>query len=105
MNYEDRITKEYVENAIGDGLRLITGTYVGDGEETQYIHLGVTPKALGVWKDGCIQYVDGYYLGGVVFPGYSLNGLALSGTGFRVALNGTKQTNCQGCIYVYVALY
>ena len=33
MNYEDRVTKEYLENAIANaGVKIVTGSYVGNGQ-------------------------------------------------------------------------
>ena len=43
MNYEDRVTKSYLEGLIP---RIVTGTYTGDGEATRFIDLGFTPKAV-----------------------------------------------------------
>ena len=32
MNYEDRVTKSYIEDALGSCARIATGSYVGTGE-------------------------------------------------------------------------
>ena len=33
MNYEDRVTKQYIESALANaGVRIATGTYTGDGK-------------------------------------------------------------------------
>ena len=105
MNYEDRITKEYVENAVGDGLRLITGTYTGDGAVTRFIDLGVTPKMVGVWQNGTAQGADAFTFGGVAFPGQPSTGVTLTGTGFSVTCNRPIFTNYENHTYFYFALY
>lgn len=105
MNYEDRVTKEYVENAVGDGLRLLTGTYTGDGAETRYIDLGVTPKLLGVWRNGYLQYADAYRYGGITFQGHPSDAVELSGTGFIVRRINSYFSNEKYSVFFYFALY
>ena len=51
MNYEDRVTKEYVEGLLAEMPKLVIGTYTGNGTAasgvyTQRITLGYQPKAL-----------------------------------------------------------
>ena len=74
MNYEDRVTKEYLENALaGARVKIATGTYTGNGQASQFIDLGFTPKAVLVLS------FDGRLL---VFMGnahYCYGGLALTG--------------------------
>ena len=49
MNYEDRVTKEYIESALaGAGVKLVAGTYEGDLTETRFIEIGFTPKLVYV---------------------------------------------------------
>ena len=53
MNYEDRVTKEYIESALaGTGVKIATGTYYGNGSgtatTTTHVNLGFQPKAVFV---------------------------------------------------------
>ena len=107
MNYEDRVTKEYVESAVGDGLRLITGTYIGDGAMTRFIDLGVTPKIVCLWRNGSVQYSESYFTGGIAFWNQASRCIELSGTGFYVGQDSSvrKGSNTSESIYYYIALY
>ena len=56
MNYEDRVTKEYVENALANaGLKIATGTYVGTGtcgaEHPNSLTFDFVPKLVFVFSD------------------------------------------------------
>ena len=74
MNYEDRITKSYLEDALANaGLKIVTGTYVGDGAASRVIELGFTPRAVFVCRgDGqthCAEYFSPTsYCGGLALP-------------------------------------
>ena len=47
MNYEDQVTKEYIEAALANaGPKIVAGTYDGDGSASRFIDLGFTPKAV-----------------------------------------------------------
>ena len=55
MNYEDRVTKEYVENAIANaGPRFQTGTYVGTGtygkENPMSLHFDFEPMVVFLYN-------------------------------------------------------
>ena len=66
MNYEDRITKEYVEGAISDGIAnaIVCGAYTGDGTASQFIELGFTPRAVLVMSRWGQVYEHGYFYHG-----------------------------------------
>ena len=54
MNYEDRVTKEYLENAIANaGVKFETGSYVGNGqigaEHPISLHFSFAPKIVWVY--------------------------------------------------------
>ena len=83
MNYEDRVTKEYVENAIAAKCEVVCGLYVGDDAESQTIDLGFRPKAVLV-SSGNGQFHEGqtYYFGGLVIDGYNTSALDIVDNGF-----------------------
>ena len=71
MNYEDRVTKSYIEDAIaGAGAKIVMGTYAGDGAASRTISLGFTPKA--------VLLVD--MLGRMFSANGNYGGLALAGS-------------------------
>lgn len=99
--------------------RLITGQYTGDGNASQTISLGVTPKAVLVVKDG-----TGFDGGGSDTYGESHNGLAITSYpaishsnnvvsitsgGFIVYYNTTPNwdilSNVNNNTYNYMAIY
>ena len=51
MNYEDRVTKEYVEGLLGAMPKIATGSYVGDGGESVTIEFPFTPKFVVICSD------------------------------------------------------
>ena len=123
MNYEDRVTKEYVENALGSCARIVTGTYTGDGEASQFIDLGATPRAVYVCNagDGVSFYAvssNRNYYGGLVLEGHpisiqNMTILQIEAGGLRVYYNSNTssstryfvQTNSADVDYSYVAIF
>ena len=115
MNYEDRVTKAYIESAIADGApKIASGTYTGDGKSQQFISLGFTPRAvLVLTKDGLISPGGGYYYGGLAVTdspvGYNgFNMIRVTDGGFIVcyiltANNGTFCANAENRVFHYVA--
>ena len=54
MNYEDQVTKQYLEDAIASaGPRIAVGRSIGNGSE-QTISVGFTPKAVLIVEGGVI---------------------------------------------------
>ena len=56
MNYEDRVTKEYIEDALAaaGGAKIAYGTYTGDSTNGRKFVLGFAPKLVifsGLWED------------------------------------------------------
>ena len=92
MNYEDRVTKEHVENAIAAKCEVVFGSYTGDGNAIKNIDLGFQPKAVLVIENGGkVGYYSGsqYTYGGLALPGKPVaidgyNALVISSTGFIV---------------------
>ena len=109
MNYEDRVTKEYLENAIaGAGARIVTGMYTGNGADSQLISLAFTPKAVLVTNgSGQLRERESsvyYPYGSLAVTGRDTTLLALAENGFYVRNNGTgTRGNINGQIYMYIA--
>ena len=95
--------------------RIVTGTYIGDGQDNQTIQLGFTPRAVY----SCISWGSTYtsagwfYFGGLAFPevpaSTSDNYLILSVVdgGFQVYYQNSGQnirSNTKGEHYHYIAL-
>ena len=107
MNYEDRVTKEYVEGALaGAGVRLLTGTYTGNGANSRTIDLGQPFGLLFVTNATCVN--DGNYLGILPCEGSSYKGKGAStkiithiGTGFQLS---TTMLNEMNSLYHYYAV-
>ena len=107
MNYEDRVTKEYVENALaGAGVRLLTGTYTGTGSNSRSIDLGQEVGLILVTSSTRVN--NGTFLGIVPCEGASYSGMGASvaiithtGTGFALS---TTMLNENGHVYYYYAM-
>ena len=128
MNYEDRVTKEYLENAIaGAGPQIVTGSYTGNGEATRLIDLGFTPRAVFVISPGSGTYLyapstgDMIYYGGIAIgtaasPGGVVPAVKIVDGGFQVAqsdadgvISGTTgrrkaRSNNANATYRYLAI-
>ena len=121
MNYEDRVTKEYIENALANaGSKIVVGTYTGDGEASQFINLGFTPRAVYVCLPySSTVYQDGsgwWYYGGLALLGHPLisrdraNVLEITDGGFIVHYGYSADarhyymTNDSYNTYYYVAI-
>ena len=103
MNYEDRITKEYVEQQLAGYARVIAGTYLGDGTATRRIDLGVPLKAAIILMYGR-QLQDGtYFYGGIASDKFTTPGVAIADTELVVGESGASRTNLSGVGYYYIA--
>ena len=58
MNYEDRVTKEYVEGLLGTfgNCKVTAGSYIGDDGESVTIEFPFVPKFVGI----CSTYSNAY---------------------------------------------
>ena len=110
MNYEDRVTKSYLEGLIP---RIVSGSYAGDGAETRTISLGFTPKAVFVCNSMGVSYSSGYFQGGLAVTGHPVGDssravLSVVAGGFAVcyAENGAAHyhTNRVNSVYHYLAI-
>jgi len=94
MNIEDRVTKEYVENAIANaGTKIATGTYTGNwynnssvSDPGQTITLGFRPKAVLIFPN-FEAYDSAYYHTAMSFDGSPNNSVEITNSGFTVKWN------------------
>ena len=107
MNYEDRVTKEYIENAIANaGVKMVTGTYTGDGAAERTFSLGFTPRAVIVRVVGTADPTqvitsDLYFMPVIAVTGTSHPTLTIVEGGFRV--NKHNFVNADGVHFLYIA--
>ena len=119
MNYEDRITKSYLEDALAAKCEIVFGTYVGDGALSQQIDLGFRPKAVYVCRcdgstrlrsdTGEIAHYGGLAVnGGAAYTEYNYSTIiAINDTGFSVFYSTTTsaavvRANENGHKYFYI---
>ena len=106
MNYEDRVTKEYVENALaGAGVKVLTGMYTGNGSDSRVISLGVTPKAVIVRSartssDTQVYSNDVEYIPMIAVAGSTSVVLSIVEGGFRVNRHGLVNRNQDTFVYI-----
>jgi len=112
---DDFLREEFNENfaAIDGGMiKMVTGTYKGDGTQDRFIELGFMPQVLMLFtEDGRCTYNSSRY-GGMVFPEYpthvgSNELVRLEGTGFWIHYrpNSYVFSNDSSKIFYYLALY
>ena len=118
MNYEDRVTKEYIEDAIaGAGVKIAAGMYAGDGNDSQTISLGFTPKAVYVSYEGTLAAYrsnsDTLYYGGFAVTDHPVVAKNVTGNvtvleivsgGFCVHKAEKVYLNAKNYVFYYVAL-
>ena len=79
MNYEDRVTKEYIEDTLGSCAKIATGTYTGTGgygaSNPTTLTLPFVPKLLFVLMGGN-SFLNQYF--GIL--SYPATNLATAGT-------------------------
>ena len=127
MNFEDRVTKEYVEGLLAEMPKLVIGTYTGNGTTadgggvyTQTITLGFRPSVLlivgivdGSYSALCSNFVDNAALVlpdiPAIIPGM-VTGAEITAAGFTVKgyYNAgawmKPSLNDAGSTFIYLAL-
>ena len=113
MNYEDRVTKEYVEGLLSGGLKIATGTYVGDGRYGSG-SLGVTfpfvPKLVivsdGKTTDGhwFVWYTGVQYMRACNNDSYRIGCYLVGNTLNWYSSTAEAQFNTNGATYCWVAI-
>ena len=104
MNYEDRVTKEYVENLLSGTPKIAAGRYIGNGAAIRVIGCGFTPKIAIVWRDGLRMEISNTRVGGAAVSDYSPASVEVADGGFRVVQTGSCPCNTDSVPYVYLAL-
>ena len=114
MNYEDRVTKEYVEDALANaGVKMVTGTYTGDGTAMRTFSVGFTPKAVLLMYNGThcsmgftsnTQVYGGLALTDHPITAYGTTCLEIVSGGFRVRSATKIYLNDLDYTFFYVAL-
>ena len=105
----DAALKAVADAASAGGLKLVTGTYTGDGAASQTIALGIAPKAAYVCahNGAAFAYTNApNFMGGLALPGHPVrNGSTpvaeISGESLIVYLS---HTNTAGTEYYYIAV-
>lgn len=107
-----------LESAMPQKAQAYFGTYTGNGEDSQFIRLGFTPKAVLVLCGGYATYsVSGqtHWYGGLAMSGYpvmatgSRTVLKIESNGFRVYMEDRQEfadyvnSNYTGLVYHYLA--
>lgn len=86
---------------------IVTGTYTGNGETSQYIELGFAPKAiLAISNRGNVSAYGGLALPGItVYESHGEKVLEINGTGFSVYGTGSgwASGNDNGSLQIYLA--
>jgi len=90
--------------AAAQNLRVIAGTYTGDGYVTRTFNLGVTPKLVFVAMYGSATFDNGYFYGGFATPDCPTRTVSVVDGGFQVAHSSTENVNSKGTDYAYFAL-
>ena len=123
MNYEDRVTKEYVEGLLAGMPKVYAGTYIGTGTYgpgcPTSITFPFTPKLVLLWWMDCTaagredtSYATFLwnYTTRMQFGGYASNNVSYSGNTMAVVGSGSAydspqaQFNENGYNYHYLAI-
>ena len=119
MNYEDRVTKEYVEGLLSGGAKFAFGSYVGDGRygssRPNSLTFDFEPKLLFVQSEAGDTQSSIIVLrgarAGTLFPGFQYSDsryVTMTWDGNTVSWyneqHGTYQLNANGGTYYYLAL-
>ena len=121
MNYEDRVTKEYVEGLLSGGAKIATGSYVGTGQygsgHPNELTFDFTPKLVllfcgvgaSIWHTGDMNHT--ILLWGVTttlrYSGSYNNTVSYSGntiSWYTTANFTDAQLNANNYEYHYVAI-
>ena len=109
MNYEDRITKSYLEDALaGAGVKIAYGTYAGNGAVSRTIDVGFYPKAVFVVDSSGVFNTHIATFGGLAVRGSSVSTVQLVSNGFVVTnpenIYNNARSNDPDKSYQYLAI-
>ena len=90
-------------------IALVSGSYTGDGAESQTIYLGFRPKAVLLERQDGVRYsnttVAGLALDGKpCYTDSTSGGITITATGFTVSGKDMTITNKEGVVFYYLAL-
>ena len=97
-------TANQAVQAAAQGLKVVSGTYIGDGANTRKINLGVTPKLVFVAMYGALTYDSGYFYGGFATPTCPTRAVAVVEGGFQLTHGVANCPNSKDTEYAYFAL-
>ena len=116
MNYEDRVTKQYFENALAEKCEVVFGSYVGNDAAERTFDLGFAPKAVLLLTSGGLTATAAsstpVTYGGLALPNQQAGpagypALTLTSTGFTVYNYDSFdyiRSNRRNLTYYYAAL-
>ena len=121
MNYEDRVTKEYIEGLLSGKAQCAVGSYVGDGKSgpsnPTTITFPFTPKLVLVFTDHNTSLTENYQPFRIFFWGYTattnygsnVSTVTFSGNTMSVCYAGANnigayQMNGTGDVYTWLAI-
>lgn len=90
--------------AAAQGLKVVSGTYTGDGTASRTISLGATPKLIIVALYGAATFADGYFYGGFATPTCPTRAVTIVEGGFQLTHKTSTPSNSQDTEYTYFAL-
>lgn len=87
-------------------IRMVAGSYTGDGEFYQHIDLGAEPRMVMVTRYGRM-HEGSYVYGGVAYAGAPGEGMVIGDGGFTVGTNSGNfvRINQRTSVYQYGAFY
>ena len=119
MNYEDRVTKEYLETALANaGAKVVTGTYTGTGtygaSNPRTLTFSAPPKLVYIYRDydimsNCMPMIHGQSYGhskSLTISAYEKCPLTWSGNSvsWYNTRSADQQLNESGVTYYYFAI-
>ena len=107
FNEDNRKIEEAIKALDNKRLRVVPGSYTGDGSTSQFISLGQQPQMLIVTYNGRTSQGNIMY-GGIVYPDMPSECIVLNETGFTAyggTANNSYRANLVNSVYRYIALY
>ena len=97
-------SREALTTLLNSRVRMVAGSYVGQGKTMAHINLGFKPKAVVIMSTRLfITNSNLFFL--AVENGYAESAAKLTDTGFTATSVDTVYVNSSGSIYHYAAFY
>jgi len=94
-----------LNNLANIAIVLMTGTYIGNGEASQFINLGRTPKAVLIMRYGNSVDDNSSHYGGIAVTGHPSDIVSITTNGFLAMQSDSWNFgNADGYSYTYIAL-